>query len=77
MKLQGYRAPDVPGFGIRGTRLASLTLQAFILAAGYELPFGKGKRFMPAASGLPNKLWAGGAPVWSATLQGRGQPITP
>jgi hypothetical protein len=75
--LQGYRAPDVPGFGIRGDYgLASFDIRnVFHFSGGYELPFGKGKRFMSDASGLTNKLVGGWSTVWSATLQG-GQPIT-
>jgi hypothetical protein len=75
--LQGYRAPDVPGFGIKGDYgLASFDVRnVFHFSGGYELPFGKGKRFMSDASGLTNKIVGGWSTIWSATLQG-GQPIT-
>ena len=74
---QGYRAPDVPGFGIHGDYgLASFDIRhVFHFSGGYELPFGKGKRFMSNASGVANKLAGGWSVIWSATVQG-GQPIT-
>jgi hypothetical protein len=75
--LAGYRAPDVPGFGIRGDYgLAAFDIRnVFHFSGGYELPFGKGKRFFSDASGLTNKLVGGWSTIWTATLQG-GQPIT-
>ena len=74
---QGYRAPDVPGFGIHGDYgLASFDIRnVFHFSGGYELPFGKGKRFIPNASGVANKLAGGWSVIWSVTVQG-GQPIT-
>jgi hypothetical protein len=41
---QGYRAPDVPGFGINGDYgLADFDIRNVIhFSGGYELPFGKG-----------------------------------
>ncbi len=44
----GYRAPDVPGFGIqKDYKLANFDIRnVFHLSGGYELPFGKGKKFM-------------------------------
>ena len=73
---QGYRAPDVPGFGIHGDYgLAPYDLRnVFHFSGGYDLPFGKGKRFM-ASSGVANAVVGGWTVNWSATLQG-GQPIT-
>src|SRR6266404_1991403 len=75
--LAGYRDQDVPGFGIRGDYgLAAFDIRnVFHFSGGYELPFGKGKRFFSDASGLTNKLVGGWSTIWSATLQG-GQPIT-
>jgi hypothetical protein len=75
--LQGYRAPDVPGFGIQGDYgLASFDIRnVFHFSGGYELPLGKNKRFMSQASGVTNKLVGGWSVNWIATLQG-GQPIT-
>jgi hypothetical protein len=75
--LAGYRAPDVPGFGIHGDySLAPFDIRnVFHFSGGYELPFGKGKRFFSDASGFTSKAVGGWSVIWSATLQG-GQPIT-
>jgi len=75
--LRGYRAPYVPGFGIQGDYgLASFDIRnVFHFSGGYELPFGKNKRFMSQASGVTNKVVGGWSVNWIATLQG-GQPIT-
>ena len=72
----GYRAPDVPGFGIqRDYALANFDIRhVFHFSGGYELPFGKGKRFMSDLGGAANKLVGGWSIIWSSTLQG-GQPI--
>ena len=74
---QGYRAPDVPGFGIRGDYgLASFDIRhVFHFSGGYELPFGKGKPIMSNATGVAKELAEGWSLIWSATVQG-GQPIT-
>ncbi|MBS1839840.1 MAG: TonB-dependent receptor [Acidobacteria bacterium] len=73
----GYRAPSVPGFGIqKDFKLANFDIRnVFHLSGGYELPFGKGKKFMADASGITDKLVGGWSVQWIATLQG-GQPIT-
>jgi hypothetical protein len=75
--VNGYRAPDVPGFGIQGDYgLAPFDIRnVFHFSGGYELPFGRGKHFMTDASGFTNKLIGGWSINWSATFQG-GQPIT-
>jgi Carboxypeptidase regulatory-like domain/TonB dependent receptor len=72
----GYRAPSVPGFGIKSDySLANFDIRnVFHFSGGYELPFGKGKRFMSGLSNGTDKLVGGWAIVWSSTLQG-GQPI--
>jgi hypothetical protein len=72
----GYRAPDVPGFGIhKDYVLANFDVRnVFHFSGGYELPFGKGKRFMSGASGWMNQAVGGWSVIWSSTLQG-GQPI--
>jgi hypothetical protein len=72
----GYRAPDVPGFGIhRDYALANFDIRnVFHFSGGYELPFGKGKRFMSDVGPGANKLVGGWQLVWITTLQG-GQPI--
>ncbi len=75
--IGGYRAPNVPGFGIQGDySLAPFDIRnVFHFSGGYEFPFGKGKRFFSDASGFANKAVGGWSVIWSATLQG-GQPIT-
>jgi hypothetical protein len=72
----GYRAPDVPGFGIhRDYALANFDIRnVFHFSGGYELPFGKGKHFMSDASGITDKMVGGWSVQWITTLQG-GQPI--
>jgi hypothetical protein len=72
----GYRAPDIPGYGIhQDYGLANFDIRnVFHLSGGYELPFGKGKRFLSGASGLTNQLVGGWSVQWIATLQD-GQPI--
>jgi hypothetical protein len=72
----GYRAPYVPGIGIHADYgLANFDIRNVVHFSGsYELPFGKGKRFMGDASGVSNGLLGGWALVWATTLQG-GQPF--
>ena len=74
---QGFRAPDVPGAGIHyDYGLASFDIRnVFHFSGGYELPFGKGKRYMSDGGKASNALIGGWSVNWSATLQG-GQPIT-
>jgi hypothetical protein len=47
----------------------------FHFSGGYELPIGKGKRFLGNAHGVGNALAGGWSIIWATTLQG-GQPIT-
>ena len=72
----GYRAPDVPGLGPSfDYSLADFDIrQVLHFSGGYELPFGKGKRFMNT-SGPADAILGGWAFNWIATLQG-GQPLT-
>jgi len=72
----GFRAPSVPGLGMAfDYGLANFDVRnVFHFSGGYELPFGKGKRFMSDASGFVDKAVGGWNIVWSTTLQG-GQPI--
>src|SRR3984957_7590894 len=74
---QGFRAPNVPGLGIPfDYALADFDVRnVFHFSGGYELPFGKGKRFASDASGLMNQVIGGWGIVWSSTLQG-GHPIS-
>jgi hypothetical protein len=72
----GYRAPWVPGLGINFDRgLADFDVrQVFHFSGGYQLPFGKDKRFLNTGAAA-NAVLGGWAVNWIATLQG-GQPIT-
>jgi hypothetical protein len=72
----GYRAPWVPGLGIGFDRsLADFDLrQVLHFSGGYQLPFGKGMRYMNAG-GPTNAVLGGWAVNWILTLQG-GQPIS-
>ena len=74
---QGFRAPDVPGAGIHyDYGLASFDIRNVVhLSGSYELPFGKGKRFMANAGGVVNRLLGGWTLSWGAVFQG-GQPMT-
>jgi hypothetical protein len=71
-----YRAPDVPGLGPKfDWGLADFNIaQVVHFSGGYELPFGKNKRFLNQG-GLANAIVGGWSGNWIATLQG-GQPIT-
>ena len=72
----GYRAPDVPGFGIHHDYgLANFDVRNVVhLSGAYELPFGKGKRYLGNAGGVGNAVAGGWSLQWIATLQG-GQPL--
>jgi hypothetical protein len=72
----GYRAPGIPGLGIHyDYGLADFDIRnVFHLSGGYELPFGKGKRYL-ANGGIAGKVLGGWTINTSAVLQG-GQPIT-
>ena len=74
--VNGYRAPLIPGVGIKADYgLASFDIRNVVhFSGGYQLPFGKGKKYMGDASGFMNQLTGGWSVNWSATLQG-GQPI--
>ncbi|MGC1619760.1 MAG: TonB-dependent receptor [Candidatus Acidiferrum sp.] len=75
--VAGYRAPDVPGLGMAfDYGLADFDLRnVFHFSGGYELPFGKGKRFLSDSSGVMDKVVSGWSLNWSSTFQG-GQPIS-
>src|SRR5580692_6140759 len=75
--VAGFRAPDVPGLGMAfDYGLADFDIRnVFHFSGGYELPFGKGKRFASDASGAMDKLVGGWSINWSSTFQG-GQPIS-
>ena len=72
----GYRAPFIPGMGIHAEYgLANFDIRNVVHFSGsYELPFGKGQKFMGDAHGVTNGIVGGWALVWATTLQG-GQPF--
>jgi len=72
----GYRAPQVTGFGIHHDYgLANFDVRNVVhLSGAYELPFGKGKRYLGNASGIGNAVAGGWSLQWITTLQG-GQPV--
>ena len=71
-----YRAPQLPGFGIQGDygRANFDIRNSTHISGGYELPFGKNKRFLNG-SGWTNAVVGGWRINGLATLQG-GTPIT-
>jgi carboxypeptidase family protein/TonB-dependent receptor-like protein len=75
--VAGFRAPNVPGLGMPfDYGLADFDVRNVVhISGGYELPFGKGRKFMSDAHGLVNQVVGGWGIVWSSTLQG-GQPIS-
>jgi hypothetical protein len=75
--LEGYRAPQVPGFGPQydyGPATYDIR-NVFHLSGGYVLPFGTGKKYLGSSNKMENAVVGG----WSANvisgLQG-GQPVT-
>ena len=72
-----FRAPSVPGFGIKGDySLAPYDIRnVFHFSGSYDLPFGKGKHFATNASGVTNAVIGGWSINTIITWQG-GQPIT-
>jgi carboxypeptidase family protein/TonB-dependent receptor-like protein len=73
----GYRAVRLPGFGIQGDYgLCDFQIPHVVHVSGlYDLPFGKGKRFLHTAEGITNALLGGWRTNWILTLQD-GQPWT-
>jgi hypothetical protein len=74
---ESYRAAGVPGLGIHfDYGLADFDIRnVFHFSGGYELPFGKGKKFASGATGWENQAIGGWSINWSTTLQG-GQPMS-
>ncbi len=72
-----YRAPTLPGFGIQGDYgLCDFDIPKVFHASGtYELPFGKGKRFLSSSPGAVQALLGGWSTNWILTIQ-NGQPFT-
>ncbi len=75
--LSGYRAPDVPGFGIQPDySLCDFDIHNVVhLSGGYELPFGHGKRFINNSSAVANAVFGGWTTNFILTLQD-GQPLS-
>ncbi len=59
--VAGFRAPGIPGFGIHGDYgLASFDIRkAFSVSGTYDLPVGRGKRFLGNSSGIANAVLGG------------------
>jgi hypothetical protein len=74
--LGGFRAPGIPGAGIKfDYGLADFDIRnVFHLSATYELPFGKGKRYL-SDEGVASKVLGGWSVNTIIVLEG-GQPIT-
>jgi Carboxypeptidase regulatory-like domain/TonB-dependent Receptor Plug Domain len=75
--LQGFRAPQVPGYGPQfdyGPAAYDIR-NVFHLSGGYELPFGKGKKYFANANGIENSVIGGWSGNVISSLQG-GQPVT-
>jgi Carboxypeptidase regulatory-like domain/TonB dependent receptor len=75
--LQGFRAPQVPGYGPQyDYGPASYDIRnVFHLSGGYELPFGKGKKYFANANTIENAVVGGWSGNVISSLQG-GQPVT-
>jgi hypothetical protein len=73
----GYRAPAVPGLGpMFDYSLADFDIrQVLHFSGGYQLPFGKNKKFLAESSKGVNAVVGGWSMNSIVTLQG-GQPIT-
>jgi hypothetical protein len=71
----GLRAYSIPGLGPRfDYALADFDLrQVLHFSGGYQLPFGKGQKYMNQG-GIANAVLGGWATNWILTLQG-GQPV--
>jgi hypothetical protein len=75
--LQGYRAPQVPGFGPQydyGPATYDIR-NVFHLSGGYMLPFGTGQKYFSNAGKMENALVGGWSTNVISGLQG-GQPVT-
>jgi hypothetical protein len=75
--VAGYRAPDVPGYGVEYDYgpLNYDIRNVFHASGGYELPFGTGKKFLGNAGKLENAGVGGWSLNVISGLQG-GQPQT-
>jgi hypothetical protein len=74
----GFRAPNIPGMGIREDMgLASFHINhAFTFNGTWELPFGRGRALLTDAGGFTQALFGGWSTNWIATLySGQAQTI--
>jgi hypothetical protein len=71
----GFRAPSVPGLGLSFDRgLADFDIrQVLHFSGGYQLPFGKDKKYLNEGK-VTNAVLGGWSANWITTLQG-GQPL--
>ena len=72
-----YRAPTLPGFGIQGDYgLCDFDIPKVLHLSGtYELPVGRGKKFLANSPGVVQALLGGWSTNWILTIQ-NGQPFT-
>lgn len=75
--IGGYRASQLPGFGIKGdyTLCDYDVPHMFHFSGTYQLPFGKGQKFAAGVSGIVNQAIGGWTTNWIVTEQS-GQPFT-
>jgi hypothetical protein len=75
--VAGFRAPDLPGFGIKGDwGLAPFDVRHSFVASGtYDLPFGRGRPYLSGASKLTQGLLGGWSFNWILSLH-NGNPQT-
>ena len=75
--IGSYRAVDVPGAGIQADYGdCDFDIRHVLhFSGGYQLPFGKGRHFLPNASRGVDLLLGGWSMQWLASIEG-GQPIT-
>ncbi|MFZ0593794.1 MAG: TonB-dependent receptor [Bryobacteraceae bacterium] len=71
----GYRAPDLPGWGIqKDTGLAAFDIRHAISFSGtYDLPFGKGQKYMSSSNRVAEFILGNWSTNWILTLD-TGQP---
>jgi hypothetical protein len=71
------RAPNIPGFGIdKDYGLAEFDVRnAFTLSGTYQLPAGRGKRYMAGAGRVQDAILGGWVTNWIWTMYD-GQPVT-
>ncbi|PYV16860.1 MAG: hypothetical protein DMG21_10380, partial [Acidobacteria bacterium] len=75
--IGSYRAINVPGAGIKfDYGDCDFDIRHVVhFSGGYELPFGKGKKYFSGAAGFANQLVSGWSTQWITTVEG-GQSIT-